>query len=135
MNRIHPLYIGITLLTILLLVFFKLSSLRNELKELKISYKETLHISQELSELKKIYAHNTKTRSSLSRILAQHSLKSAHITIQENKNTLMIYSKKMEAIALNSLMSKILNGTYQISQLSIQKIDKTHVSLTMEIKW
>jgi biopolymer transport protein ExbB/TolQ len=135
MNRINPLYVGPLLVVILLILFFKLSTLKEELRELKHSYKESEHLAQNLARLKKLYATQDKTKRSLKRILSQSSLKSANIEQKSSKKSLNISAKKMDAKALNSLMSKILNGSYQVAYLDIKKLNESEVSFEMEIKW
>jgi DNA repair exonuclease SbcCD ATPase subunit len=135
MNRINPLYAGAFLLAVLLILFMKLSSLKEELREAKKSYKESEQVAQQLSSLKEIYSNKKKTKKSLERILAQGSLKSTKIQKTLSKKGMKISAKKMDAKALNSLMSKILNGPYQVTFMEIKKLNETQVSFEMEIKW
>ena len=135
MNRINPLYAGAFLLAVLLLLFIKLSGVKEELKEVKQSYKESELLAQNLSALKDMYAKKSKTKTALERILAQGSLRAADIYKTTTPKGVKLSAEKMDAKALNSLMSKLLNGPYQIVSFEIKKINESQVSFEMEIKW
>lgn len=135
MNRINPLHIGIFLLVVLMFFALKLSSAKSELAETKVSYAETIALSKRLSGLKEVYEDKEKVKSALKRILEQPSLKSAKIEQEMKKTGLALSSQLMDADALNSLMSKLLNGSYNISALKIKKLSPTNVSFYMEISW
>ena len=135
MNRINPLYAGAFLLAVLLLLFIKLSGVKEELKEVKQSYKESELLAQNLSALKDMYAKKSKTKTALERILAQGSLRAADIHKTTTPKGVKLSAEKMDAKALNSLMSKLLNGPYQIVSFEIKKINESQVSFEMEIKW
>ena len=135
MNRINPLTIGALLLVLLLVLFVKLSGLKSELKEITQSYKASEVLAQDLAALKNIYKNKKKTKTALYRILSQGSLKATKIKKEETKNGVKLSASKMNSKALNSLMSKILNGSYRISSLNIKRLNATQVSFSMEIKW
>jgi len=135
MNRINPLYVGLLLVMLLLVLYVKLSGLKTELKEAKNSYKESELLAKNLSALKNVYANKSKSKASLLRILSQSSIKSANIQKKETKKGMKLSASKMDAKVLNSLMSKVLNGSYQITSLKIKRLSTTQVSFEMEIKW
>ena len=135
MNRINPLYTIALLVTILIVGIFKLQNTRSELKELKKSYKETKTLSTELSMLKAQYKNSSKIKISLRNILKNPILKSSLLDYSFKKSSLFINSKSIDINALNFLMSKILNASYQINKLDIKKLDDKTASFKMEIKW
>lgn len=135
MNQINPLHIGALLLTVLLFMFFKLSSFQKELVEIQAEYKQSNKVAIQLSTLDELYANSNKIKSSLERVLRQPSLKSADIKTSITKNSYKISSNSISAVALNSLMGKILNGSYNVTTLSIKRISQEKASLEMEIKW
>ncbi len=135
MNRINPLYLALLLVAILLMVIFKLSSAKSELLEAKEEYKSTLALVDELSALKKVYADKNKIKRDLKRVLGNSVLKNAQIEQHATKSSITISSKSMDIKALNYLMGKILNSSYNITSLSIKKLSDEKVSLQMEIKW
>lgn len=135
MNRINPLYIIALLVTILIVGIFKLQNIRNELKELKKSYKETKTLSTELSMLKAQYKNSSKIKISLRNILKNPILKSSLLDYSFKKSSLFINSKSIDINALNFLMSKILNASYQINKLDIKRLNDKTASFKMEIIW
>ncbi|QOP41719.1 hypothetical protein [Sulfurimonas marina] len=135
MNQVNPLHIGALLLTVLLFLFFKLSTFKEELLEAKLQYQESKKVAVKLNALEDVYGDQKKIKSSIERILRQPSLKSANIIKKVTKDSIKISAKTMNADALNSLMGKVLNGSYNISLLEIKKLGDDTVSLEMEIKW
>jgi len=135
MNQINPLHIGALLGVLLAFLFFTLSGIKSDLIEEKSLYHESEKLALELSGIKAVYADKKKIQKSLERLLAQSSLKSASLKIKKDKKSIQISSKSMDAKALNSLMSKILNGSYYVSELKIKRVSESKASLKMEIKW
>ncbi len=135
MNRINPLHVGALLVVILIFVVLKLNGAKEELQDTKSSYEETLTIATELNGLSEIYSDKKDVKKSLTRILKQSSLKSANIDKKFGKSSVVISSESMDKTALNSLMGKILNGSYDVTALKIKRLSDIHVSLKMEIKW
>ena len=135
MSRINPFYIVAMLLFILVFAFFKLSTLKEELSEVKSEYSTISALSSELVGLKKAYASSQKSKKSLQRILRNSALKNANIKQKNSKNAIKLSSDKMQKRALNTLLGKVLNATYNITSFKIRKLSDTHVSFEMEIKW
>jgi len=135
MNRINPIYLGGLLLVVLMLFIFKLSSAKDELSEVKESYKTTAKLSTELSGLKDVYSQKSKTQKALQRVLRLASLRSADLKQKTKKSGVVISSESMDINALNSFMGKMLNGAYNITSLKIKRLSDEKVSLNVEIKW
>jgi len=135
MSQVNPLHIGALLVAFLAFLFFTLSGVKAEFNEEKALYQESEKLALELRGLKDVYADKKKTEKSLERLLAQSSLKSASLVIKKEKKSIKIDSKSIDTKALNSLMGKILNGSYNIKELQIKKLSDTKASLEMEILW
>ncbi|MBU1659433.1 hypothetical protein KKG72_10355 [bacterium] len=135
MNRVNPLYIGILLFVILIILLFKLSSAKDELFQAKESYTFTAKVAADLSGLKEVYGDKEQIKKSLAGILNLTSLKSASLEQKIKRSGLEISSSSMDIIALNLLMGKILNSSYNITALKIKKLSETKASLHMEITW
>ena len=135
MNRVNPLYLGLLLLVILALSVFKLNSAKQELKDVKISYKQTSKIANELTSLKLVYNDKKKLEKSLTRVFKQNVLKGVEIQTSYKKNNVKINAKSIDKKALDFLMGKILNSTYNVVSLDIKKLSEEKASLKMEIKW
>ena len=130
MNRINPLYIAALLVGVLAFSMFKLSSAKEELGEAKRAYSKTEVIATKLSSLKEVYSNKANIKKSLKFILNQkgvnHKFKSSSLSLS---------SDSLDVNALNKLMGKLLNGSYNIQGLKIKKLDNENVSFKMEIKW
>lgn len=135
MNQINPLHIGALLLTVLAFLFFKLSGMQTELSEVKGEFTKSKKIAVELQALESIYGDKNKANASLQRILRQPSLKGVKIDKKIKQDSFEISGKALDANALNSLMGKVFNGTYNIAAFDIRKQNENEASLNMEIKW
>jgi len=135
MKNINPLHLIVLLLVLTVFLYFKLDSAKDELADVKESHQETLHLATQLKDLNNVYADKKRVEKALSIILKQHSLRSAKIEQEQKNNGVVISSNSMNKIALNSLMGKLLNGSYKIHSLSIKRLSDTKVSFKMEIRW
>lgn len=135
MNRINPLYIGLLLVGVLLFLVVQLNSVKSDLSDVKEEYKTTKNMVGELRSLKNVYGNKEKVKKSLKRILNLSSLRSAEIKQSSRKSGISISSSNMDKKALDALMGKILNGSYNIEKFKIKKINDEKVSFEMEIKW
>ncbi len=135
MNRVNPLQIALLLVVVITFLLFKLSSLKEELLEANESYKTSEKLAIDLNSLKSVYASPKKTQKAINRILAQRSLRGANLEIKREKKSIKITTKSIDTAALNSLMGKILNGSYNITLLKIKRLSETKASLVLEIKW
>jgi len=135
MNRVNPLHIMLLLFVVLLFSFFKLTGIKSELQELQQEYKKSQVVAEELVVYKKLYGDRKRVQNALQKIVSQRSLKSANIKLSRKANSVEIRSKSMKLNELNSLLSKILNGAYEIKRLRIKSLDATHASLVVEITW
>jgi len=135
MKRINPLHIGLLLVVILLFLIVQLNSTKSDLQDVSNEYASTKQLVSKLSSLKSIYGDKNKIKKALKKVLDQKSLKSANITEKSTKKGIALSSPSMSKKALDTLMSKILNGSYNVSKLKIKKLSDEKVSLDMEIKW
>jgi hypothetical protein len=135
MNRVNPLYVGALLLVILMLSVYLLNSSKNSLAEVKKEYKEIQKLAIELDGLKKAYADEKSSEINIKRLLAQNVLKSASIEAEYKKSGVKIYSKSIDKKALDLLMGKLLNSTYDIRAMKIKRLSDEKASLELEIKW
>ena len=134
MNQINPLHIGALLVVILIFLFSQLSSVKEELKDANTEYLSSEKIAVAVSGLKSVYANKKKTQRALDRIFVQSSLRSAGLKIKKTKESVKVSAESVDSNVLNSLMGKILNGSYKITHLKIKRLSETQASLEMEIK-
>lgn len=135
MNQINPLHVGALLVAFIAFLLFTLSSMKTEMTEEKTLYETSEKLAVDLSSLKDVYADKKKTKRAIDRVLSQSSLKTAALDVKHEKSSVRISSKSIDTKALNALMGKILNGSYNITELKIKKLSETKASLKMEIKW
>jgi len=135
MRVINPIYIGLLLMSILAIGIFSLNSAKSDLAEVKKTFLETSKVAIELSALKKAYLKNQTSEKYLKKILSQKILKDAKLNVKFKKNSISLQSKEMDRKALNFLMSKILNGTYNVTSMKIKKLNESKASFEMEIRW
>ena len=135
MSRINPLHIIALLVVVLLFFMFKLGSAKDELAQTKKLYKKALVVSNELKGFKNIYADSIKVKKSLQRLFAQPSLRNLDLQKKFTSGGVVLSSENMDKKALNSLMGKLLNGSYNIDSFKIKRLNPQSVSFKMEIKW
>jgi hypothetical protein len=131
-NPLHLLALAIVLLAF---TYFKLFELKKEINEEKSAFKESKELALKLNEYKKMYADKTHQTQALKRILAQPSLKKEHIEVIKSSKSWKLRAKSISLAPLNSLMNKVLNGTYIIEKLEIKKISNEKAQLYLEIVW
>lgn len=135
MNRINPLFIIALLFIIFVFSLLQVNTVKEEFLESKALYAQTLELSSKLESLGAIYSDKKTVKKSLSRILRQRTLGSANIKQTVSSSKILLSSSKMDKIALNSLMSKIVNGSYNLTSLEIKKLKDGYVSFKMSISW
>ena len=123
MKRVNPLYIVLALFLLVVVLFVKLEALKEEIAEEKAAYLETKKTAEELLAYKKLFGN--KNYSALKHPKVQLTQKGKHLHIE---------SKSITLSALNSLMRKLLNGSYIIEKLRIEKIDDKHASVVVEVQ-
>lgn len=135
MNRINPLYLGAFLVVLLIMSIYSLNSAKQSLRESKESYKETQKIADELSGLKKAYADSENSTKAIKRLLTQPSLRASAIKADYKKSGVKISSNEMDKKALDFLMGKLLNSTYDIRKMKIKRLSEEKAELELEIRW
>jgi len=135
MNRINPLHIIVLLCVVILFLFFKNMTLKEEVREEKNAFKESEHLALKLDSYKKMYTDKKHQQKALLRILAQPSLKNSKIVLAKGLKSWKITASSIKVNSLNSLLSKLLNGAYNIKGLKIDRIDAQHAKLYVEIVW
>ena len=135
MNRFNPLYVGILLLLLLAFFVMQLAEAKKELHEEKKLYEKSLKLALETSALKKAFANKTKEKREIFRILSSSVLKNVDVTKKVTNSGIYISAKNMDRNALNYFMGKILNATFVITKLQIQKTSENKATLEVKIKW
>lgn len=135
MNQTNPLHIGGLLLVTIMFLFFQLSSAKVELAEAKSELLTSEALAVDLNALKSVYADKKKTKKSIERILGTRTIKAAHLVIKREKKFVKITASSIDTSVLNALMGKVLNASFNITNLKVKRLSETKASLAMEIKW
>jgi hypothetical protein len=135
MNRINPLHIIALLVVVLLFTLFKLSGVKGELVEAKARLGETSSLATELIGLKKVYGDKKYLKRKIEKIFRLSTIKKANITKKYTKSGVIIKSKSIELVVLNTLMGKLLNDTFHIKSFKIKRLSDKKAILNVEIKW
>ncbi len=135
MNRINPIHIAVLLIVVLGFFVIKLGSAKEELWQAKKLYQETQQLSTQLKALREVYSNKNEVKKSLNKILKHKTLSSCNIKKKTTNSTVLISSDSMNKTALNLLMGKLLNGSYNIYSFKIKRLSSDKASFKMEIKW
>jgi len=135
MNRINPIHIAILLIVVLGFFVVNLGSAKEELSQTKALYQETLQLSTQLKGLSDVYSDKNGVKKSLNKILKHKSLSSCDIKKKTTNSGMIISSANMNKTALNFLVGKLLNGSYNIYSFKIKRLSDDKASFKMEIKW
>ena len=135
MNRINPIHIAILLIVVLGFFVVNLGSAKEALSQTKALYQETLQLSTQLKGLSDVYSDKNGVKKSLNKILKHKSLSSCDIKKKTTNSGMIISSANMNKTALNFLVGKLLNGSYNIYSFKIKRLSDDKASFKMEIKW
>lgn len=135
MKKINPLYIVALLLITLGFGVFELSQNKSALQEEQQAYAKTLELATKLKAYKEIYDKQEMAKRSLDGILKQNLLADAKIVRSDKGTQTTLSSDAIELRALDFLTGKLLNATYEIKKLKIERIDETKARFSMEIAW
>ena len=134
MNRINPLYIVLLLVIVFVFVSLKLDSVQFELADIKDEYKKKASLTYKVSGLQSAYRNKKDIERSINLLLRFPAVKSANIETKIKNNSIVLSSKSIDKNVLNLLMGRLLNRTYNIHSLKIERLSETRVCFKMEIK-
>jgi len=135
MNRINPLHIIILSIVFFVFLTFKLNHAKDELNEVKKSLQTTSKLAVKVDSFKKSYNDKNKIIKEINSILRHHILKSTSIKKEIKNSKITLTSDSINKSALNYLMGKLLNKSFNITKLSIKKVNDVKANLKVEIKW
>lgn len=132
MNRLNPLYI--LLLSVIFALFAAYSAVnkQKQLEEIQSEYHAKEDLALKLKALKNAYS--PKRKREILRLLRSASLRKSGIKYNEKRDRLSINGKNVDIKAANMLLSKLLNGTYNLEKLSLNR-EKEGVDLAVEVVW
>lgn len=133
MRRIHPLYLIALLVVALLYGIYAVAKEKEALREAQQEMDATMDLAKKLSAYKRAYDPKSKKRL-LRSIRSKRSLAHA-LKIEEKPKRLHISGKSLPLADTNYVLSKVLNGTYNITKLELTKEKADHVDIELEIRW
>jgi hypothetical protein len=135
MNKINPLYILGLLVIFFLFSVLQLSKAKEEYKEQVSSYEETRALALRLDGIKSVYTQEKVLQSKLDQLIKQLQAKGVELSKTESKKSTVISAMSIDLANLNTLMGKILNGSYEIKEISLQHSSDEKARLRLEIQW
>jgi len=135
MNKINPLYILGLLVIFFLFSVFQLSKAKEEYKEQANSYQETRELALRLNGIKSVYTQEKVLQSKLDQLIKQLQAKGVELNKVESKKNTVISAMSIDLANLNTLMGKILNGSYEIKEINLQHISDEKARIRLEIQW
>ena len=135
MSKINPLYILGLLVIFFLFSVFQLSKAKEEYKEQTSAYQETQQLALRLDGIKSVYSQEKILHSKLDQLIKQLQAKGVELSKIESKKSTVISAMSIDLANLNTLMGKILNGSYQIKEINLQHISDEKARLRLEIQW
>ena len=135
MSRIHPLYL--LLLPVVLILFFgyKTAQIQEEIAEQKAAFLQSQKIAHALVTYKKRYRDKEQLKKSIAQILKLTALKKSKITQKWSDHSLLLQASKISAPDAAILLNKILNGAYIIKMIDLKKLNTDKLALRLEITW
>lgn len=133
MRQVNPLYIALMLIAVLAVVGFRLDSAKQTQLQAKAELEKTQVMAKRIEALKKSWDKGKMMRKELDRLLKSSPLRNAGIESKEQRGSVAITAKKIDAKAAEYLLNKLLNGTYVIKTLSLKRLDAETGALHVEI--
>jgi len=133
MRQINPLYISLLLVLVLMIVFIRLNSAKEEYNEAKNELKKTEMMGKRIVALKRNWGEDASKEAALSRVLKASILQEAAIKKKREGKMLTITSEKAGAKAVEFLLNKLLNGTFAVKSLKIRALSDEFASVRVEI--
>lgn len=135
MSRVNPLYL---IAIVIIFILFTLKSgmdIDAKIRSTTLSYYELKDVAIELSTKQKIYREKKRVMKTLRRIINNSALRESKLIEFKKSDRVILSSKSMSLKGLNVIMKKLLNESYNIDSLKIDKISPRRVAFRVEIKW
>ena len=133
MRQVNPLYIALMLIAVLAVVGFRLDGAKQTQLQAKADLEKTQVMAKRIDALKKSWDKGKMVRKELDRLLKSSPLRNAGIESKEQRGSVSITAKKIDAKAAEYLLNKLLNGTYVIKTLSVKRLDAETGALHVEV--
>jgi len=131
--KINPLYIALLLFALLATVIYQLSISKEQLRESKITLHETEMMAQEIQALRRSWDQPKSSKTALLRLLNASQLKPANIQKSVKRSIIVLSSKKADLKTTNYFFVKLFNGAFRLKKFNVKRLDKEHVSFSVEV--
>ncbi len=132
MNRLNPLYILLLSFIVAVFAAYSASKKQTELDKLQREYRAKEDIALRLHALKNAYS--PKRKKELLRLLHSSVIQKSTLRYSDKRDRLIISGKDVDVKAANIIVSKVLNGTYNLKSFSLRRA-RGGIDLEMEIVW
>lgn len=134
MRQINPLYISLLFVVVLLLVFMKLDSAKEEHNRAKSDLVKTEMMAKHIVALKRNWDDGKARERALNKVLKASVLRNAGLSRKRKGKIITLSTKKVDARAVEFLLNKLLNGTYAIRSMQLRRLNNEYASMRMEIE-
>lgn len=133
MKQINPLYIALLLVVILVMVMVRLDHTKQQQYTAADELKETTALAERIVALKKNWDDAKRSEQSLARIMNASQLRDAQIVQKKNPGSVLLSSDGLDAVTLNYLMNKLLNGSFALKSVKIRQLEGERYALNVEV--
>lgn len=133
MKPINPLYTALLLIAVFLVVLFKLHQANVAHGEAVASLYDTETMAKRTAALKASWDDETKNAAALKRLMSSALLRDADAHVEKQSDLMVISVKSIDRKGLEYLINKLLNGTYRIKNLKVERLDEDQASLYAEV--
>ena len=135
MKKINPLYIGAFLLFLLVFSIVELLKTKDEIVQAQADFRETKELALSLHGIKKVYDAKQSQQRTLMQLVNYLKSKGADVSQSSEANSMRISAKELDRKLLDHFIGKLLNTSYKIKSLKIERIDDKKAQLDLEIQW
>lgn len=133
MKQINPLYLLMGLSVALLVMLFSLNSIKGEIASAKNAIVVSAKLADNIVSLKKTWGSKKNSKKKIIKILSNSIVSNGGVDYKIGKSKVSISAPSIDQRTFNYMMNKILNNALRITSMKARRLDKTHLSLKMEI--
>ena len=133
MKQINPLYLILLLTVVLFIVLFKQMDAKKRLHETQNSFQKTKTVLSTIVDLNHSWGNKKRTADTLGIILKSSSLRNAKIVRKDKRGIVELHSASIDSKSASYLINRLLNETFTLKSMKIQRLSSQRASLDVEI--
>lgn len=133
MKQINPLYIILLLVVVLVVVLFKQIHAKSALHETRNNFQQTKKMVNNVVDLRQSWGNKKRIFDTLGLILKSSSLRNAGIVRKDKRGTVKLHSSSIDSKSASYLINRLLNETFTIKSMKIQRLNSQRASIDVEI--